>query len=80
MSEWICRDVGLVINELRDRFSQALSLLEDEEGEEMNRDIEMQIKGLNMAYDILDDVADCWMTDNPPQRILAKVKGEEDDE
>lgn len=76
MSEWICKDVGLVINELRDRYSTLLSELEDKEEESQNKDIENQIKGLHMAYDILDEVANNWLTDTPPWRVLDQVKGE----
>ena len=70
MSEWICKDVGLVINELRDRYSTLLSELEDKEEESQNKDIGNQIKGLHMAYDILDEVANDWLTDTPPWRVL----------
>lgn len=76
MSEWICKDVGLVINELRDRYSTLLSELEDKEEESQSKDVENQIKGLHMAYDILDEVANDWLTDTPPWRVLDQVKGE----
>ena len=76
MSEWICKDVGLVINELRDRYSTLLSELEDKEEESQNKDIENQIKGLHMAYDILDEVANNWLTDTPPWRALDQTKGD----
>lgn len=60
MKQWVCEDVGLVINELRDKFSEKLNELE---GEEISPENEQLIKGVHLAYDILDEVADDWTSE-----------------
>lgn len=60
MKQWVCEDVGLVINELRDKFSEKLNQLE---GEEISPENEQLIKGVHLAYDILDEVADDWTSE-----------------
>jgi len=74
MSQWICEDVGLVINELRDKFSEKLNELDVKEGEPTDERIDNVLKGINICYDILDEVADNWTCENPPEEVLNKIK------
>lgn len=75
MSQWICEDVGLVINELRDKFGDRLDYYEDViEKEGKSNTLEGIIKGINICYDALDEVADNWTSDKPPAEVLNKVK------
>ena len=74
MSQWICEDVGLFINELREKYSDKLNELDYKEGEEMNEKTEGIIKGFNLAYDILDELADMWTCDDPPEEVKSKLK------
>lgn len=61
MGHWVCEDVGLVINELRDKFSEKLNQLEEKE---IHPDTDLIVKGIHLAYDILDEVAENWVTKN----------------
>lgn len=75
MSSWICEDVGLVINELRDKFGDRLDYYEGVIEKEGKSDtLEGIIKGINICYDVLDEVADNWTSDEPPAEVLNKVK------
>lgn len=75
MSQWICEDVGIVINELRNKFSEELNYYEDIiEKDGTCEMFEGILKGINMCYDILDEVADNWTSDNPPVEVLDKIK------
>ena len=74
MSHWVCEDVGLVINELRDKFSEKLNQLTESEGEKMDPKTEDIIRGMNMAYDILDEVADSWTSEQPSEEVLNKIR------
>lgn len=75
MSQWICEDVGLVINELRDKFSEKLNYYEDIiEKDGTCEQFEGILKGLNIAYDILDEVADNWTSETPSDEVLNKIK------
>ena len=75
MSHWICEDVGLVINELREQFSERLNYYEDIiEKDGTCEQFEGIIKGLNIAYDILDEVADRWTSDELPEDVVNKLK------
>ena len=75
MSQWICEDVGLFINELRDRYSEKLNELAEQQGESRT-DVRLdgKISGLNLAYDILDELADNWTSENSPEEVLNKIK------
>lgn len=75
MSQWICEDVGLFINELRDRYSEKLNELAEQQGES-RADVRLdgKISGFNLAYDILDELADNWTSENPPDEVLNKIK------
>lgn len=75
MNHWICEDVGLVINELRDKFSERLNYYEDIIEKDGNRgQYDDIIKGINIAYDILDEVADRWTSDELPEDVVNKLK------
>ena len=74
MSKWVCEDVGLFINELRDRYGEKLNELSEKEEKEMSPEIENIIRGFNYAYDILDEVADNWTCDEPPAEVMDKLK------
>lgn len=65
MGQWICEDVGKFANRLRERLSRLLNEYTEMEGETMEPHIEGIIKGLNLAYDELDDEADGWTTTAP---------------
>ena len=75
MSHWVCEDVGLVVNELREQFSERLNYYEDIiEKDGTCEQFEGIIKGLNIAYDILDEVADRWTSDELPEDVVNKLK------
>ena len=74
MSQWICEDVGLFINELRDKLSEKLNEFDTKDGEKTDDKIDGIIKGLNIAYDLLDEAADNWTCENPPDEVLNKIK------
>jgi hypothetical protein len=74
MSKWICEDVGLFINQQRDKLSEKLNEYTEKEGEVMDDRIEGIIVGLNLAYDILDELADNWTSEDPPAEVLNKLK------
>lgn len=74
MSKWICEDVGLFINQQRDKLSELLNEYTEKEGEVMNDKIEGIIVGLNLAYDVLDELADNWTSEDPPAEVLNKLK------
>ena len=74
MNHWICEDVGLFINQQRDKLSEKLNEYAEKEGEVMNDRIEGIIIGLNLAYDILDELADNWTSEDPPAEDLNKLK------
>ena len=74
MSDWICEDVGLFINELRDKLSEKLNEFDIEDGEKADDKTNGIIKGLNIAYDILDEAADNWICENPSDEVLNKIK------
>ena len=74
MNHWICEDVGLFINQQRDKLSEKLNEYAEKEGEVMNDRIEGIIIGLNLAYDILDELADNWTSEDPPAEVLNKLK------
>ena len=75
MSQWICEDVGLFINELRNKYSEKLNELTEQQGESRT-DVRLdgKISGLNLAYDILDELADNWTSENPSDEVLNKIK------
>lgn len=74
MSQWICEDVSLFINELRDKLSEKLNEFDTKDGEKTDDKIDGIIKGLNIAYDLLDEAADNWTCENPPDEVLNKIK------
>ena len=75
MNQWICEDVGIVINELRDKFSEMLNYYEDIiEKDGTCEMFEGILKGINICYDKLDEVADNWTSDDPPAEVLNKLK------
>lgn len=74
MSQWICEDVGLFINQQRDKLSELLNEYTEKEGETMDPENEGIIKGINFAYDILDELADDWTSDNPSDEVKNIVK------
>ena len=75
MSQWICEDVGLFINQLRDKYSEKLNELTEQQGEDRSdKRLDGKISGLNLAYDILDELADNWICENPPDEVLNKIK------
>lgn len=74
MSQWICEDVGLFINELRDKLSEKLNEFDTKDGEKTDDKTDGIIKGLNIAYDLLDEAADNWTCENPPNEVLNKIK------
>lgn len=74
MSQWICEDVGLFINELRDKLSEKLNEFDTKDGEKTDDKTDGIIKGLNIAYDLLDEAADNWTCENPPDEVLNKIK------
>lgn len=81
MSEWICEDVGLVINEIREKLDNKIKMYEQLSEETYNEfDDEFDTTyydiatGLNLASDIIDEVANNWTSDEPPQYVLDKVR------
>ena len=80
MNQWICEDVGLVINELRDKFEKEISSYLDDANHKENDRIEGIICGLDIAVDILEEVADNWTSDSPPAEILNKLKSKYGDD
>lgn len=74
MSKWICEDVGLFINQQRDKLSELLNEYTEKEGETMDPENEGIIKGINFAYDILDELADDWTSDNPSDEVKDIVR------
>ena len=74
MSQWICEDVGLFINELRNKFSEKLNELDVEDGERTDDKTDGILKGINLCYDILDEAADNWTCENPSEEVLDKIK------
>ena len=74
MSRWICEDVGLFINQQRDKLSELLNEYTEKEGETMDPENEGIIKGINFAYDILDELADDWTSDNPSDEVKDIVR------
>lgn len=81
MNQWICEDVGLVIDEIREKLDKKIKMYEqlseetyNEFDDELNTTYYDIVTGLDLASDIIEEVADNWTSENPPAEILNKVK------
>ena len=74
MSEWICEDVGLVIDEIRKKLEKELVSYLDIINRKNDIKFEGVVLGLNIASNIIEDVADNWTSENPPAEVLNKLK------
>ena len=74
MNQWICEDVGLVINELKEKFEEKMSFYLDAANHKEDAKLEGIIHGLDIATDILEEVADNWTSEEPPAEVLNKLK------
>lgn len=80
MNQWICEDVGLVINELKEKFEEKMSFYLDAANHKEDIRLEGIIQGLNVAYDILEEVSNNWMSEGPPAEVLNKLKSKYGDD
>ena len=76
MSQWICEDVGLVLNEISDKLDAKIKhyakLVKTDKAFSIKySDV---LKGLNIAKEVLEEVADNWTADKPPIEVLNKLK------
>lgn len=75
MSEWICEDVGLVINEIREKLDAKIKEFSDYTTKPENILAFLDIVGgMMLAKSIVDEVANNWTSDEPPQYVLDKVR------
>ena len=80
MNQWICEDVGLVIEELKTKLEKEMALYLDAANQKEDIRLEGIIQGLNVAYDILEEVSNNWMSEDPPAEVLNKLKNKYGDD
>lgn len=66
MKYWICEDVGLVLNEIKEKLDEKIKYYSEHESD--------ALAGLNIAKKIIDEVADNWTSDEPAQYVLDKLE------
>lgn len=80
MNQWICEDVGLVLEELKAKLEKETTLYLDAANHKEDARLEGIIQGLDIAGDILEEVADNWTSEDPPAEILNKLKSKYGDD
>ena len=80
MNQWICEDVGLVLEELKAKLEKETTLYLDAANHKEDAKLEGIIQGLDIAGDILEEVADNWTSEDPPAEILNKLKSKYGDD
>ena len=76
MNQWICEDVGLVLNEISDKLDAKIKhytklVKTDKAFSVKYSDV---LKGLNITKEVLEEVKDNWTADKPPIEVLNKLK------
>lgn len=66
MKYWICEDVGLVLNEIKEKLDEKIKYCSEYEGD--------ALAGLNIAKKIIDEITDNWTSDEPAQYVLDKLE------
>lgn len=77
MNQWICEDVGLVLNEYREKLDAKIAMYQkkyDTRTDKSNETYFHIVEGLNIARGILDLVEENWTSDEPAQYVLDKLE------
>lgn len=76
MNQWICEDVGLVLNEISDKLDAKIKhytkLVKTDKA--LSVKYSDVLKGLNITKEVLEEVKDNWTADKPPIEVLNKLK------
>ena len=77
MNQLICEDVGLVLNEIREKLDAKIAMYQkkyDTRTDKSNETYFHIVEGLCIARGILNLVEENWTANEPPQYVLDRIK------